>query len=341
MRADRLLDLVALLRRHERLTAATLAERLGVSRRTVLRDLDALSLSGVPVYAAHGRGGGYSILPGYRPETAGLTTAESEALFLPGGEIAADAVGRGTEFRWARRKLEAVLSDEAARGVDEVTRCLLVVPEGWATPAETPAAVAPLAAAAARREIVEIGYRAPCEAERTRRVRPFGVVLAGRTWYVVAERDDSGARRTYRADRIGAITTTGRRFVPSGSLADAWERARTDYAGRDGIEIRLRTDEASLPIVRRVVSLAGRVIDERPADDLVEITALVERLAPTAGLLTGLAHLAEVTHPPALVEAIVETSRRNLERYACGSPGQAVTTPPSTRPTSTTPSTTR
>ena len=58
MRADRLIDLVALLRRHDRITAAALAARLGVSRRTVLRDLDTLSLAGVPVFAEHGRGGG-------------------------------------------------------------------------------------------------------------------------------------------------------------------------------------------------------------------------------------------------------------------------------------------
>ena len=83
MRADRLLELVALLRRHERLSATQLAERLCVSRRTVLRDLDALSLSGVPVYAEHGRNGGFSMLPGYRPETAGLTDARPQPSSCP------------------------------------------------------------------------------------------------------------------------------------------------------------------------------------------------------------------------------------------------------------------
>ena len=117
MRADRLLDLVALLRRHERLSAAHLARRLGVSRRTVLRDLDALSLSGVPVYAVHGRNGGFALVPGSRPEQAGLTPGEATALFLPGGEAAAQALGRGAEFRSARGKLEAVLSDNVARSL--------------------------------------------------------------------------------------------------------------------------------------------------------------------------------------------------------------------------------
>ncbi|GMA41452.1 helix-turn-helix transcriptional regulator [Mobilicoccus caccae] len=317
MRADRLLDLVALLRRHERITAADLAERLGVSRRTILRDIDALSLSGVPVFAEHGRGGGFSILPGYRPETAGLTAAESAALFLPGGQIAADAIGRGAEFRSARRKFEAVLDDDAARGVGDVASWLLVVPEGWGTAADTPAAVPHLAAAAARREVIDIAYRARGQGERLRRVRPVGVVLAARTWHLVAEKDDTGEQRTYRADRVGSVRPTGQHFTPATPLAQAWERARESYSTASGVTVRLVTDEACLPTVRYVVSLAGRVCHvSELGDGTLAVTGVVERLPLAAAIFAGLAHLAEITDPPELRDAVAEISRRNLARYA-------------------------
>ena len=67
MRAGRLLSLLSILSREGRTTAAALAERLEVSERTVLRDLEVLSGSGVPVYAVRGPGGGFQLLEGYSP----------------------------------------------------------------------------------------------------------------------------------------------------------------------------------------------------------------------------------------------------------------------------------
>ena len=67
MRAGRLLNLVLILQQRGRATAAELAERLEVTERTVMRDIDALSGAGVPVFAVRGPGGGFQLLEGYNP----------------------------------------------------------------------------------------------------------------------------------------------------------------------------------------------------------------------------------------------------------------------------------
>jgi predicted DNA-binding transcriptional regulator YafY len=78
VRAGRLISLTSILGREGRTTAADLAERLEVSERTILRDLEVLSGSGVPVYAVRGPGGGFQLLEGYTP------TLPAEAWLRPG-----------------------------------------------------------------------------------------------------------------------------------------------------------------------------------------------------------------------------------------------------------------
>ena len=73
MRADRLLRLIVLLQRHGRTSAGWLAEQLEVSERTILRDMQALSVAGVPVYTERGPHGGCRLLEGFTTDASGLT----------------------------------------------------------------------------------------------------------------------------------------------------------------------------------------------------------------------------------------------------------------------------
>src|SRR5438128_9953429 len=84
MRADRLLSILMLLQIRGHMTAHELAERLEVSERTIYRDIEALSVAGVPVYAERGPGGGCMLAEGYRTNLTGLTEGEVRTLFLPG-----------------------------------------------------------------------------------------------------------------------------------------------------------------------------------------------------------------------------------------------------------------
>ncbi|WP_440107998.1 helix-turn-helix transcriptional regulator, partial [Streptosporangium sp. H16] len=105
MRADRLVSLVLLLRRHGRLSAAALSRELEVSTRTVLRDIEALSTAGIPVYAERGRHGGFALLPGFRTELTGLNHDEALALLVAGSRRGAQAFGLGSALASAMLKV--------------------------------------------------------------------------------------------------------------------------------------------------------------------------------------------------------------------------------------------
>ncbi len=79
MRAGRLITLMLILQRRDRATAAELAVELEVSERTVLRDIEALSGAGIPVYATRGPGGGFQLLDGYTSELTSPTNWQPRA----------------------------------------------------------------------------------------------------------------------------------------------------------------------------------------------------------------------------------------------------------------------
>lgn len=208
VRADRLVSLVLLLRRHGRLSAATLARELEVSTRTVLRDIEALSTAGVPVYAERGRHGGFALLPGFRTELTGLTHDEALALLIAGSRRGAPAFGLGSALASAMLKVVDALPESQRDTAASVAERLLVDPATDLL-ARRPAAeeVPDEIVAEVRRAVfaghrLRIRYAAVDEPPKWRTVDPIGLVTVREQGYLLATR--SGEDRTYRLSRIHA-----------------------------------------------------------------------------------------------------------------------------------------
>ncbi|MEU2099035.1 WYL domain-containing protein [Streptomyces globisporus] len=206
MRADRLVSLVLLLRQRGRLTADTLARELEVSTRTVLRDIEALSSAGVPVYAERGRHGGFALLPGFRTELTGLNHDEALALLAAGSGRGGQVFGLGAALASAMRKVVDALPESHQAVAGDAAQRFLVDPEADLLSRRTVTDEVPDTTMPAVRRAVLAGhklrihYAATGRAPQWRTVDPIGLVTVRDRGYLLATR--SGEDRTYRLSRV-------------------------------------------------------------------------------------------------------------------------------------------
>src|SRR5689334_16787917 len=192
MRADRLVSLVLLLRRHGRLSATALARELEVSTRTVLRDIDALSAAGVPVYAERGRHGGFALLPGFQTELTGLNHDEALALLVAGSRRGAQAFGLGSALASALLKVIDALPTDLRDTAVGVSERLLVEPETDLLSRRQPVEEIPEPVLSEVRRAVlsghklRIHYAPPNDPPTWRAVDPVGLVTVRDQTYLLA-----------------------------------------------------------------------------------------------------------------------------------------------------------
>ena len=266
MRADRLLSILLLLQVHRRVTARSLAERLEVSERTVLRDMDALSGAGVPVIAERGAGGGWSLAGDYQTKLTGLSTAEIQSLFLARPPRLMADLGLKLEADAALIKLQASLPAASRQHADFARQRILVDTRGWRDPAESVAALPVLLDALWREQQVRFVY-ARVECEPSGRVaHPLGLVAKGSIWYLVARVElPEDSLRTYRVSRIAEPAVLDQPAVRPGGfdLAAYWERSAAEF--REKLPRYYATFRVS-PEVMRWVRYRGWRLEEESAD---------------------------------------------------------------------------
>jgi predicted DNA-binding transcriptional regulator YafY len=232
MRADRLLSILLLLQSRRGMTARELADQLEVSERTILRDMDALSGSGIPVMAERGKGGGWRLLDDYQTRLTGLNAAEIQSLFLARPARLMADLGLKRESEAALLKLLASLPAAVRQHAELARRRILIDPRGWRDPAESISCLPVLLDAVWRGRQLQFAYaREGCEAAE-RRGDPLGLVAKGSTWYLVANVESE--TRTYRVSRIREATAldAAATYPADFDLAAYWDRSAAEFRER-------------------------------------------------------------------------------------------------------------
>jgi predicted DNA-binding transcriptional regulator YafY len=214
--STRTLRLLSLLQARRYWPGAALADRLGVSVRTLRRDVDRLRELGYPVAASRGVDGGYALSPG--AALPPLVLDDDEAVALAVGLQAAAAgpvAGMAETSVRALAKVVQVMPARLRRQVEALRA--MTVPAGWQAPGEDavdPAVLTAVALACRDTERTVFGYTPPGRERGERSVEPHRLVALGRRWYLVGWDLDRGDWRVFRLDRLDTPRGTGAVFGP-------------------------------------------------------------------------------------------------------------------------------
>jgi predicted DNA-binding transcriptional regulator YafY len=307
MRADRLLSLLLLLQVHRRMTARELAKRLEVSERTIYRDVQALSSTGVPLTTERGTGGGIVLAEAFRTNLTGLNVAEIQALFVGRPTNLLSDLGLQQASEAALIKLQAVLPSVVRHNAEYVRQRIYVDVVGWQRAEDEPLTYLPVLQEAIWQERrVCIDYQRADGAAR-RVLDPLGLVAKGRIWYLVAA--VQGEPRTYRIARIQQAQLLDEPCLrpPAFDLAGYWQRSSAEFMARlPRYVVSVRTRQQ---VLDRLIH-AGRFIrleqvGEPDEDGWLDAHLAFELPAEACGYLLSFGTEIEICAPLELRERVI------------------------------------
>lgn len=290
-----------------------------MSTRTVLRDVEALSAAGVPVYAERGRHGGFSLLPGFRTELTGLNHDEALALLTAGSSRGEQIFGLGSALASAMRKVVDALPESDQIAASTSAQRFLVDPESdllsrRLVADEVPDAImieVRRAVLAGRR--LRIHYASRGRPPQWRTVDPIGLVTVRGKGYLLATA--AGAERTFRVSRILAAHE---RAEPAQrpehvDLNRVWAERRAQFLSDGHLAVRVRVDPARRD---HLLDMAEAVRAEEPdRDGWLRLEVTFQDLWHAEWALWQLGTAAEALAPEELRTSLHHRAAALADRY--------------------------
>lgn len=316
MRADRLIRILLLLQNQERLTTKELAQQLEVTERTIHRDMEALSVAGIPVVARRGKYGGWQLMENYRTRLTGLKKEEVMSLFLSPSMQHLTDLGYLQDWTEAREKLIASIPKNLHSEVKDVTNRLHIDTSAWRPTAEVIEAFKLLQEAIWDQHKIEIEYERADGTVVTRTVEPLGLVAKGSTWYLVASSE--GEIRNYRASRVITAVKRDEQFVRPDDfqLASYWQESKQQFIrSLPSYEAQV---EVSPDILARL-KFTGRFVQiadlKKQEGSWISIKLNFDTEEEAKSFIIGFGNQIRVTQPPQLKEQVIQMARSIIDFY--------------------------
>ncbi|ALC80352.1 MULTISPECIES: helix-turn-helix transcriptional regulator [Bacillus] len=317
MRGDRLISIILNLQNKGRLTTKELAEQLEVSERTIHRDMEALSRSGIPVVADRGKRGGWRLLDNYETKLTGLKETEIGALFIGPSLHLLHDLGLANSSKEARNKLIASLPSIYREYAKSVWERIYIDNSTWKDKKEKVDSFEILKEAIWNDNQLKILHRKPDGEIKESNVNPLGLVAKGSVWYLIASR--SGVIRSYRASRIMSATPLQETFIRpiEFNLADYWEESKKEFIEKlPSYQVEAEAAPSIIPRLR----FTGRFIQSIEVEELSisawkKIAFTFDTEEEAAAYLLGYGDQIKVNKPKQLQEKIRKMAEAVVELY--------------------------
>lgn len=320
MRADRLLSLMMLLQTRRQMTAEELANELEVSKRTIYRDIDALSVAGVPVYANGGPGGGYALLDSYRTTLTGLNENEIRALFMLTIPGPMSDLGVSQQLKAAILKLTSSFAGDHHEHVNYLRQRLHLDAASWFQTDESVPHLRVVEEAVWQDRQLILSYRRRNGTTSERTISPYGLVAKANIWYLVAATDKGMC--VYRVSRIEAVQMTQKHFTrpQDFDLAKFWTDWVIDYkTSLPKYSVTLRIGPDLRPVLPYILGDDVRALVEQAQPDLEGwriIDYTFERIEEAQTYVLGMGASVDVIAPEELRIRVLKLATDVVAHYS-------------------------
>ncbi|MGG1518515.1 YafY family protein [Paenibacillus oryzisoli] len=318
MRADRLVRIMVLLQNNGRMTTRELSRALEVSHRTILRDMDALSSSGIPVVADRGKTGGWRLMDHFRSQLSGLKLDEMKTLFILPSESMLEDLGVQTFGIGTRQKLLAALPSATKSEARHFLEKIYIDTGTWKPASDKSKALTIVQEALWADRKLKLVYQKADGTSSSITVSPLGLVLKGSVWYLVALNEQE-EYRNYRVSRIVQVEAASEGFARPESfhLAEYWKMSKLAFS-------------ESLPVFHVKVVAAPEVVSRmtftdkfivkvteqaRPDDGMLDITLSFHTEQEAVQYVLGFGGAVKLIEPSRLIPLIVQQALAVIGMY--------------------------
>ncbi|WP_130859303.1 helix-turn-helix transcriptional regulator [Gracilibacillus phocaeensis] len=318
MRGDRLISILLLLQTHGQMTAKQLAERLEVSERTIYRDMEALSGTGIPIMAERGTNGGWSLLENYQTKLTGLKEIEIHSLLVSPAIQVLEDLGLSHTSEDARNKLIASLPSIYRENAKDVWNRIHIDTSSWRKPKEKMAVFDVTKQAIWKDTKLNILYQRADGEVMEYLVAPLGLVAKGENWYLVASKEN-GKVRNYRITRIQEAAPVSETFTrpKQFSLAQYWRDSTKAFVQKlPSYEVNILVTASILPRLQ----FSGRFvriieIGNSEKDGWIPVTLSFDTEEEAKGYILGFADQIKVRKPKELHHKILKMAATTVAFY--------------------------